>query len=84
VTQALRVLISWTEERADSALAQKAASACRASSALRRSDLAGRSKKVSKFGDAALQLSESFDEIGHASHSDDECSANLHDPDANE
>jgi hypothetical protein len=43
-----------------------------------------RSKKVSKFGDAALQLGESVDEIGHASHSDDECSANLHDPDANE
>jgi hypothetical protein len=43
-----------------------------------------RSKKVSEFGDAALQLGESFDEIGHASHSDDECSAGLPDPGANE
>jgi hypothetical protein len=43
-----------------------------------------RSKKVSKFGDAALQLGESFDEFGHASHSDGEGSANPQAPGANE
>jgi hypothetical protein len=31
--------------------------------------LAVRSKKVSEFGDAVLQLGEAFDEIGHAGHS---------------
>jgi hypothetical protein len=31
--------------------------------------LAVRSKKVSEFGDAVLQLSEAFDEIGHAGDS---------------
>jgi len=50
-------------------LAQKPASACEASSWRSRSALAVRSKKVSKFGDAMLQLSEAFDEIGHAGHS---------------
>jgi hypothetical protein len=59
-------LISCTEARAESGLAQKPASACRASSALRRSDLAGRSKKVSKFSDPLLQLGEPVEQIGHA------------------
>jgi hypothetical protein len=59
-------LISCTEERAASGLAQNPASACRVSSALRRSDLAGRSKKVSKFGDPLLQLGEPVEQIGHA------------------
>jgi hypothetical protein len=40
--------------------------------------------KVSEFGNAALQLGESLDEIGHANHSNDECSATLQDPGANE
>jgi hypothetical protein len=43
-----------------------------------------RSKKVSEFGDAALQLGEALDEIGHANHSDEECSVNLQDLGANE
>jgi hypothetical protein len=50
-------------------LAQNPASACRASSALRRSDLAGRSKKVSKFGDSVLQVGQSLQQFGHASGS---------------
>ena len=62
----MSVLISWTEARAVSGLAQKPASACRASSAVRRSDLAGRSKKVPEFGDAVLQLRESLHQFGHA------------------
>jgi hypothetical protein len=50
-------------------LAQKPASAWEASSVRRRSALAVRSKEVSKFDDAVLQLGEALDEIGHASYS---------------
>jgi hypothetical protein len=62
-------LISCTEARAFSALAQKPASACRASSALRRSNLAGRSKKVSKVGHPLLQLGEAVVQVGHVAGS---------------
>jgi hypothetical protein len=55
-----------------------------AASARSRSALVVRSKKVSEFGDAALQLGKSLDEIGHANHSDDECSVQLEYPGANE
>jgi len=69
VTQPLSFLISWTVTRAVSGLAQKPASAWEASSWRSRSALVVRSKKVSEFGDAVLQLSEALDEIGHAGHS---------------
>jgi hypothetical protein len=62
-------LISCTVVRALSGLAQKPASDWDASSVRRRSALALRSKKVSEFGDAVLQLCEALDEIGHAYHS---------------
>ena len=65
VTHPFSVLISWTVVRALSGLAQKPASACEVSSVRSRSALAVRSKKVSEFGDAVLQLGESLDEIGH-------------------
>jgi hypothetical protein len=84
VTQPLSVLISWTVVRALSGLDQNPTSDWDASSVRSRSALAVRSKKVSEFGDAALQLGKSLDEIGHANHSDDECSVNLQDPGANE
>jgi hypothetical protein len=58
-------LISCTVVRALSGLAQKPASACEASSVRSRSALAVRSKKVSEFGDALLQLGEALYEIGH-------------------
>jgi hypothetical protein len=58
-------LISWTVVRALSGLAQNPASACEASSARRRSALAVRSKKVSEFGDALLQLGQALDKVGH-------------------
>ena len=66
MTQPLSVLISCTVVRALSGLDQKPASACEASSVRSRSALAVRSKKVSEFGDAVLQLGEALDEIGHA------------------
>ena len=69
VTQPLSVLISCTVDRALSGLAQNPASACDASSVRSRSALAVRSKKVSEFGDALLQLGEALDEIGHAGYS---------------
>jgi len=55
--------------RALSGLAQNPASAWEASSARSRSALAVRSKKVSEFGDALLQLGEALDEFGHAGDS---------------
>jgi hypothetical protein len=58
-------LISCTVVRALSGLAQKPASDCEASSVRSRSALAVRSKKVSEFGDALLQLREALYEIGH-------------------
>jgi hypothetical protein len=66
VTQPLSFLISWTVTRALSGLAQKPASPWEASSPRSRSALAVRSKKVSEFGDALLQLGEALDEFGHA------------------
>ena len=84
VTHPFSVLISCTVVRALSGLDQNPTSDWDASSVRSRSALVVRSKKVSEFGDAALQLGESFDEIGHASHSDDECSANLQATGANE
>jgi hypothetical protein len=59
-------LISWTVVRALSGLAQNPASPCEASRVLSRSALTLRSKKVSKFSDALLQLGEALDQIGHA------------------
>jgi len=55
--------------RALSGLAQNPASDCEASRLRSRSALTVRSKKVSEFGDALLQLGEALDEIGHANHS---------------
>jgi hypothetical protein len=62
----LRVLISWTEARAASGLAQNPGSACWASSALSRAALPDRSKKISEFGDSTLEFGEAIDEFGHA------------------
>jgi hypothetical protein len=61
----LSVLISCTAARAVSALAQKVASDWRASRSFSRSDLAGRSKKVSQLGDPFLQLGQTIDQFGH-------------------
>jgi len=58
-------LISCTAARAASALAQKVASDWRASRFFSRSDLAGRSKKVSQLGDPVLQLGQTIDQFGH-------------------
>jgi hypothetical protein len=58
-------LISCTTPRARSLLAQNAASDCCDSSSLSRLRLAPRSKEVSQFDDAAVQLGEAVGEIGH-------------------
>jgi hypothetical protein len=58
-------LISCTAARAASALAQKVASDWRPSRSFSRSDLAGRSKKVSQLGDPVLQLGQTVDQFGH-------------------
>jgi hypothetical protein len=62
-------LSSWTVCRALSGLAQKPASAWDASSRRSRSALAGRSKKVSKFGNPMLQAGQALDEVCHANYS---------------
>jgi hypothetical protein len=40
--------------------------ACRASSAVRRSAFPDKSKEVSEFGDAALEVGQAVHELGHA------------------